>query len=82
MMLDIRRNPEKVEAAVKAVTPLVIKMGLPAGPPPPNTAVFIPCIWVVYENIRFRALYYPTFKEMVETFVKAGLHVLLFVEQI
>ncbi|NLM45588.1 MAG: uroporphyrinogen decarboxylase [Firmicutes bacterium] len=82
IMLDIRRIPEKVEAAVKAAAPLMTKMGLPAGPTPPNTAVFIPMhMGPFMRTADFERFYYPTFKEMVENFVKAGLHVLLFVEQ-
>ncbi|NLZ38885.1 MAG: uroporphyrinogen decarboxylase [Firmicutes bacterium] len=81
IMKDVRRIPDKVEAAVKAVTPLLIKMGTPAAPAP-NSAVFMPLHMAPYMREKdFARLYWPTFKECVEAFAEMGIPTLLFVEQ-
>lgn len=82
ILIDVRRIPDKVEAAVKAVTPLLIKMGMPAGQPAPNTAVFMPLHMPPFMRMKdFERLYWPTFKQTVEAFVNAGTSVLIFMEQ-
>ncbi|MCR3923352.1 MAG: uroporphyrinogen decarboxylase [Firmicutes bacterium] len=81
ILTDARRVPEKVEAAVEAVTPLMIKMGMPAFPTP-NAAVFIPLHMAPFMRTNdFAKLYWPTFKRVVEAFAEAGYPSFLFVEQ-
>lgn len=78
---DVRRMPDKVKAAVEAVTPLMIKMGTPAVPAP-NALVFIPLHMAPFLRTKdFAELYWPTFKQLVEAIDAAGYKSFLFVEQ-
>ncbi|GAW31018.1 uroporphyrinogen decarboxylase family protein [Carboxydocella sp. JDF658] len=78
--IDIRRIPDKVEAAVEAVTPWMIKMGTP---PKPSyyEATFIPLHMAPYlRNKDFERFYWPTFKKTVEGLKAVGMRANLFVE--
>lgn len=79
--LDVRRIPEKVEAAVNAVTPLMIKMGNQPFPDKYN-ATFIPLHMAPYLRGKdFERLYWPSFKKLVEGLAEKGMRSYLFVEQ-
>lgn len=79
--IDVRRIPEKVEAAVEAALPLLIK----AGTPPvvnKNDSTFIPLHMAPYLRGKdFERFYWPTFKKLVEALAERGLASYLFVEQ-
>lgn len=79
--IDVRRLPDKVEAAVQAITPWMIKMGMP--PNPSNySATFIPLHMAPYLRAKdFERFYWPTFKKTVEGLKAAGMRANLFVEQ-
>jgi hypothetical protein len=77
---DVRRYPDKVAAACEAVLPLMIKKGTL-----PNPSLlgytFIPLHMAPYLRDKdFAALYWPTFKKLVETLAGMGQNVQLFVE--
>lgn len=79
---DIRRIPDKVEAAAEAATPLMIKKGLPSVPPSRYQAVFIPLHMAPFmRNSDFERFYWPTFKKLVEALAEAGYPSNLFVEE-
>ncbi|WP_242988602.1 uroporphyrinogen decarboxylase [Acetobacterium sp. KB-1] len=78
---DIRRIPEKVEAACEALLPLSIKAGII-----PNSnrynRTFIPLHMGPYMREKdFLRFYWPTFKAFVEALDAAGVGVNIFVEQ-
>jgi hypothetical protein len=78
---DVRRIPEKVEAAVEALLPLMIKMGQP----PVQIkygATFIPLHLAPYLRTKdFEKLYWPTFKRLVEGLREKGITATIFAEQ-
>ena len=77
---DIRRMPDKVKAAAEAVTPVMIKMGIPA--PLPNSAVFIPLHMAPFMRTKdAEELYFPTFKKVVDELAALGHRCFLFVEE-
>ena len=79
--LDVRRIPDKVEAAVNAATPLMIKMGTQPFPNKYN-ATFIPLHMAPYLRTKdFERLYWPSFKKLVEGLAEKGMRANLFVEQ-
>lgn len=79
--LDVRRIPDKVEAAVNAVTPLVIKMGGQLFPAKYN-ATFIPLHMAPYLRGKdFDRFYWPSFKKLVDGLAEKGMRSYLFVEQ-
>jgi hypothetical protein len=78
--IDIRRVPEKVLAAVEAVTPWMVKMGMPPQPSKYN-ATFIPLHMAPYLRGKdFEKFYWPTFKKTVEDLAANGMRAHLFVE--
>jgi hypothetical protein len=79
--LDVRRIPDKVEAAVNAVTPLMIKMGNQPFPAKYN-ATFIPLHMAPYLRTKdFERFYWPSFKKLVDGLAEKGQRSYLFVEQ-
>ncbi len=79
--MDVRRIPDKVKAAAEAVTPLMVKMGLPPVPSK-HASVFIPLHMAPYMRDKdFAELYWPTFKRLVEALAEAGYPSFLFAEQ-
>lgn len=79
--LDVRRIPDKVEAAVNAATPLMIKMGTQPFLNKYN-ATFIPLHMAPYLRTKdFERLYWPSFKKLVEGLAEKGMRANLFVEQ-
>lgn len=77
---DIRRRPDKVAAACEAVTPILVKGGIPASPSK-YAGTFIPLHMAPYIRTKdFEKLYWPSFKREVEELAAAGQPSLLFVE--
>ncbi|ABR48255.1 conserved hypothetical protein [Alkaliphilus metalliredigens QYMF] len=78
---DLRRYPDKVEAACEAVTPLMIKQGMTPQPPSPYGNTFIPLHMAPYIRPKdFERFYWPTFKTLVDELAAMGYPSLLFVE--
>lgn len=78
---DLRRCPDKVEAACEAVTPLMIRQGLPSHPPTKYGATFIPLHMAPYIRPKdFEKYYWPTFKKLVDGLAAEGQPSMLFVE--
>lgn len=77
---DIRRIPDKVEAAVEALIPILIKTGLP----PVRTkysATFIPLHMAPYMRPKdFERFYWPSFKKVVDALAEAGQSAFIFAE--
>lgn len=78
---DVRRCPDKVEAAAEALLPLALKAGIL-----PNSSrynrTFIPLHMGPYMREKdFARLYWPSFKAYVEGLDKAGVGANIFVEQ-
>ncbi|CAB1239469.1 uroporphyrinogen decarboxylase family protein [Clostridium sp. MT-14] len=77
---DIRRRADKVAAACEAVTPIMVKGGIPASPSKYG-GTFIPLHMAPYIRTKdFEKLYWPSFKREVEELAAAGQPSLLFVE--
>jgi len=77
---DIRRVPDKVEAAVEAATPLMIKAGMQPFASKYN-ATFIPLHMAPFMRTKdFERFYWPSFKKLVEALAEAGHPSNLFVE--
>ncbi|MEG0378352.1 MAG: uroporphyrinogen decarboxylase, partial [Eubacterium sp.] len=80
MSMDIRRIPEKVEAACEALLPLMVKTGA-KGTPEVRGACMIPLHMAPYIKIKdFERFYWPTFKKLVEELVKTNTAVSIFME--
>lgn len=78
--LDVRRIPDKVEKAVNAILPLMIKQAIPRNMPKGNVA-FIPLHLAPYLRPKdFERLYWPTFEKLVVEMNKAGEKAFLFAE--
>lgn len=79
--LDIRRMPDKVEAAAEAALPLMIKMGTPAFGPNKYASTIIPLHMAPFMREKdFAKLYWPTLKKLVEALAAMGQPAYLFVE--
>ncbi|MBB6217345.1 hypothetical protein HNQ80_003464 [Anaerosolibacter carboniphilus] len=77
---DVRRYPEKVVAACEAVTPMMVKKGLPLNPSK-YASTFIPLHMAPYLRDKdFEKFYWPTFKKLVDDLAAAGQMTTLFVE--
>ncbi|HWQ41798.1 MAG TPA: uroporphyrinogen decarboxylase family protein, partial [Desulfosporosinus sp.] len=78
---DVRRIPDKVQAAVEVLTPLMIKMGMPPLSVPYG-ATFIPLHLAPYLRTKdFEKLYWPSFKKLIEGLKEAGVTAFIFAEQ-
>ncbi|KPU43575.1 uroporphyrinogen decarboxylase (URO-D) [Oxobacter pfennigii] len=81
IVTDIRRFPEKVEAACEAVVPIALKMGIPPKPSIDGTT-FIPLHMGPFMREKdFAKFYWPTFKKVVQALADSGQGVSIFVEQ-
>lgn len=81
IVADVRRYPDKVEAAVEALTPLMIRMGTPAFPMELG-AVFIPLHMAPYLRDKdFAKFYWPSFKNLVQGLADKGHKSFIFAEQ-
>lgn len=78
---DLRRYPDKVEAACEAALPLMLKQGIPPYPPNNYAASFIPLHMAPYIRPKdFERFYWPTFKKLVDGLAAIGRPSMLFVE--
>ncbi|SNS06739.1 Uroporphyrinogen decarboxylase (URO-D) [Anaerovirgula multivorans] len=78
---DLRRCPDKVEAACEAALPLMLKQGTPNHPPSKYGAAFIPLHMAPYIRPKdFEKFYWPTFKKLVDGLADKGQPSMLFVE--
>jgi hypothetical protein len=79
--IDVRRIPEKVEAAVNASLPLMRRQAIPRHPIPGAT-VFIPLHLAPYlRPADFDRFYWPTFEMLILDIDKAGMKSFLFAEE-
>lgn len=66
ILIDVRKCPDKVEAAAEATLPLMVKLGTPTRVLPGATN-FCPLHLAPYINMKaFERLWWPTFKAMCE----------------
>jgi uroporphyrinogen-III decarboxylase len=74
-MVDMRRVPEKLQAMIEKIYPIMLRMGLNAkrvGQP----GVFIPlhkCLDTFMSPNQFKTFYWPTLKRLIESFIAEGL---------
>lgn len=79
--MDVRRIPDKIEAAVEALTPLIIKLSKPTVMRP-GILNFIPLHLAPYLRPKdFDRLYWPTLEKVVVEMDKLGMGASLFAEQ-
>ncbi|MDR3296244.1 MAG: uroporphyrinogen decarboxylase [Clostridiales Family XIII bacterium] len=79
--MDARRIPDKVEAAVEAILPLMLKLATPATPRP-GLCCFVPLHLAPFIGMKqFERLYWPTLEKMVAELDKQGIACALFAEQ-
>ena len=80
ILMDCRRIPEKIEAATKAVLPLMLKLAIPPVPYP-GMQGFIPLHLAPYMNHdQFERLWWPTFEELVIEMDKQNVGATIFAE--
>ena len=80
ILMDCRRVPEKIEAAVKAILPLMLKLAIPPKPYP-GMQSFIPLHLAPYMNHeQFERLWWPTFEELVVEMDKQNVGATIFAE--
>jgi len=74
-MLDMRRAPDKLQAMIEKIYPIMLRMGLNAkrvGQP----GVFMPlhkCLDTFMSPEQFKTFYWPTLKRLIESFIAEGL---------
>lgn len=79
--MDLRRAPEKVEAAVRAILPLMVRC---ARPPALREGLYahIPLHMAPYMNAKqFERFFWPTLEKLVVTLDAIGIGCILFAEQ-
>ncbi|AOY74769.1 uroporphyrinogen decarboxylase family protein [Clostridium formicaceticum] len=77
---DLRRCPDKLAAACEAVTPMMVKKGVPKNPSK-YASTFIPLHMAPYIRPKdFEKFYWPSFKKLIEDMAAAGQPSTLFVE--
>jgi uroporphyrinogen-III decarboxylase len=82
-LLDLRRRPDKLQAASEALVPTSIRMGVGASPPGAPPLVVLPLHKgaVGFMSFKqFEKFYWPTLERVLEGIIAAGLVPLLFVE--
>lgn len=83
IMMDLFRRPEKVLAAVEALTPMAIKMGIGASNNSGNPFVFIPLHKGAdgfMSTPDFKKFYWPTLKAVIDALIAEGCVPCMFVE--
>lgn len=79
--VDCRRMPDKVEAAVEKILPMMVRKALPKRIRPGDIN-FMPLHLAPYINMKaFERLYWPTMKALVEEVDRQGVHYYIFAEQ-
>jgi hypothetical protein len=80
IMMDLRRRPAKVEAAVEAILPLILNLAIPLEPKTGLRSV-VPLHLAPYiSQKQFETLYWPSFERMVVELDKRGIGCTLFAE--
>jgi hypothetical protein len=73
IVMDIRRYPDKVKAAVEAITPLMMRLAIPAVMRP-GMITFIPLHMACYISRQaFEELYWPTLEYVIVELDKIGI---------
>ena len=80
MAMDIRRCPEKVEAAVESVYTLNYKVGLPDTPSNEHHVFFPLHLGTYLKEKDFKRLWWPTFFRQVTDYASLGIHSHIFCE--
>lgn len=83
IMMDLFRRPEKVLAAVEALTPMAIRMGIGAANAGNNPFIFIPLHKGAdgfMSTPDFKKFYWPTLKAVIEGLIEDGCVPCMFVE--
>lgn len=81
--LDVRRDPGRLKAAAEASLPLMYRLGKIVNPNPGTIpSLFIPLHMPSYMRTKdFENLYWPSFKAMVDAFIKDGYTLQIFFEK-
>jgi uroporphyrinogen-III decarboxylase len=82
-LMDLYRRPDKLLAASEALIPTSIHMGVGASPPSAPPFVFMPLHKGALGFMSFKQFakfYWPTFQQVMEGIIAAGMVPLLFVE--
>ena len=82
-LMDLYRRPDKLLAAVEALIPTAIHMGVGCGQPGPPPFVFLPLhkgasAFMSFKH--FQKFYWPSFKRLLEGIIAAGMVPFAFVE--
>lgn len=78
--IDFRRCPDKVEAAINAILPIMKKQGLPRNIKP-GTINFVPLHQAPFMNMQqFERMYWPTLKELLEEMDRHGVYTYVVLE--
>lgn len=74
IMLDVKRNPNKVIEAADAMVPMIIELVVAGAPVPrKGTSVFNPMHLPQFLRPKdFEKIYWPSYKEIIETLSKKG----------
>ncbi len=75
IMLDMYRRPEKLQEAMEALTPLMIKMGVASAQMTGNPLIFVPLHKGAdgfISDEQFREFYWPTLKEVILGLIEGG----------
>jgi hypothetical protein len=79
--MDIRRIPDKVEKAVKAITPLMLKMSIPTVRYPGIINMIFLHMAPFINQEQFERFYWPSLKEVVTKLDQEGISNYIWVEQ-
>jgi uroporphyrinogen-III decarboxylase len=80
IMGDIFRSPDKLEAAVNALLPYMVRLAAP-GAPQEGRFCFLPMHYAPYLNPKaFERFYWPTLKQLVVDAEKRGVRIAMFIE--
>jgi hypothetical protein len=75
IMLDMYRQPDKLRAALEAITPIMIGMGLGAAQQTGNPVIFMPLHKGAdgfLSDAQFKELYWPTLKQVILGLIDGG----------
>ena len=77
LMLDMRRRPEKVLAAVDKLLPIMIRLGVSGAQRTGNPRVFIPLhkgVESFMSDAQYQKFYWPGFKALLDGLIDEGLY--------
>jgi hypothetical protein len=75
IMMDMYRQPDKLHAALEAITPIMIGMGLGAAQQTGNPVIFMPLHKGAdgfLSDAQFKELYWPTLKQVILGLIEGG----------